>query len=301
MRGRSYRVRRSLLHAVALWLALILVACDGTPSRPGPIVPPPPSPGPQNPPANSAPTIESLTVQGTSRNQPPRYADANETVDVTAVVRDDETALEQLQYNWTATSGSFTGTGAKVSWRAPADVPSPTTVTLTLEVVERYGTNLEHKVTRTVDVALHNSAKEVGDMARQFLLDFSNTSLKDWRVVMRNFKESACPPSNEYANERDQVENHYTRFVMHTYTVGAANVTRNFGGACYDGVRGDACVSVPVSWDSTDTRTSKRATTTGIDHLTAAYSGGDSRWWLCSSRFQDPRALTDPGHSFYHR
>jgi hypothetical protein len=286
------------LRAAVLGLGLTLLAgCGDSPVTPGPIGQPP-SGGGQNPPANSVPTIESITVRGTRPNQPPSFADVSESVDVSAVVRDEETAPDQLQYLWTSSFGSFSGTGARVSWQAPPDVQAPTLVTLTLEVIERYGTTFEHRVTRTASVAVHDSVREVGDMARQFLIDFSTTSLQDWRAVMRNFKESACPSSREYEDERDQVENHYTNFRMHDYIVGVASVSRNFGGSCYAGLRGDACVSVPVMWDSTDIRTNDRRMTSGIDHLTAAYSTADSRWWLCSSRFEGASTF---GHRFYIR
>lgn len=290
------RPGRPLLRAALAMAVTIAASCGDTPSQPAPIVTPPPPV--VQPPANVAPTIESITVQGSRRNQPPNFSDLTESVGVAALVRDEETAVEQLEYIWRATSGSFSGTGARVTWQAPAEAATPAKVTLTLEVVERYGGSFEHRVSRTADVRLHNSTKEVADMARQFLIDFSTTSLKDWRVIMRNFSESACPPSREYQDEREQVENHYTNFVMHAYEVGPAGVTFNFAGSCYQGVRGDACVSVPVTWESTDTRTNVRRVTRGVDHLTAAYSAADVRWWLCSSRFEGPPTL---GHLFYSR
>ena len=295
--ARSLRTLAGLAELALITVLLTLAGCGDTPVTPGPTVTPPP-PGGQTPPPNAVPIIESITVRGIRPNQPANLADVSETINVTAVVRDDETAVEQLQYNWTATAGSFAGSGARVTWQAPAEAATPTNVTLSLEVVERYGSSFEHRVSRTADVRLHNSIKEVGDMARQFLTDFSTTSLKDWRTVMRNFKESACPPSSEFADERDQVENHYTNFTMHSYNVGAATVTRNFGGSCFAGLKGDACASVPVTWDSTDKRNNVRRTTRGTDHLTAAYSTTDSRWWLCSSRFTDSNSF---GHSFYTR
>ena len=293
--GRAPTVRAALLGFVILTAA----ACGNSPSQPGPIQPTP-TPTPTPAPVNVAPSIDSISVQGPANNQPPNFADLGESVTVAAVVRDAETPVDQLQYNWTATLGTFAGSGSRVTWSAPADAQTPAAVTLTLEVVERYGSSLEHRVSGTANLALHNSAREIGDMARQFLVDFSTTSLKDWRVVMRNFKESACPPSSEYADERTQVENHYTNFVMHSYSVLAATVNRNFGGSCFAGVRGDACASVPVTWDSTDIRSNDRRTTRGTDHLTAAYARADSRWWLCSSRFEGESTFgPGAGHPFY--
>src|SRR5688572_31185098 len=135
-----------------------------------------------NPPANNKPVIESITVQGTRLRQPANFADLGESIPVSAKVRDDETALDQLIYTWTATAGTFTGTGASVTWQAPATAPAavegltPATMTITLTITEKFGhpgqpLSFEHSVSSTADVALHDSAKEVGDMSRQFLLD----------------------------------------------------------------------------------------------------------------------------------
>lgn len=72
----------------------------------------------------------------------------------------------------------------------------------------------------------------------------------------------------------------------------------NFSRSCaFRNRPGDACVAVPVSWDSTDTRTNTRGQVAGIDHVAAAYSVADSRWWLCSSDFQGAGTLTNSCYS----
>lgn len=291
--------------AAALF-ALLFTACGGSPTSPRPPAPPTPPPSVE-PPANVAPTIESIAVQGRRPRQPARFADLRETVDVTATVRDPETSADELTYQWTATAGTFTGTGTStgrvVTWTAPDSGTTPSKVTLTLKVIENYGhpgqpKNFSQEVSATVEVALHDSVKEVGDMARQFLSDFSTTSIKDWRYIMRDFNRVACPDAGEVDLERDDVEDHYTNYVMHNYRIDPASVTVNFGGVCsYMGKRGDACAAVGTFWDSTESGKSRKQTT-GIDHLTAAYSATDSRWWLCSSYFQP---TTSFGHSFYSR
>lgn len=224
-------------------------------------------------------------------------ADLRETVDVAATVTDAETPVDQLTYQWTATAGTFSGTGRQVTWTAPDSASTPTTVTITLRVVETYGTNQSHQVTATQTVALHDSAAEVGRMSREFLIAFSTTSIKDWQVVMKDFNRSACPVPSEYDDEKEQVENHYTNFTMHDFDVGGAGVTLAFGGTCAYGLPGDACVTVPVMWDSTGP--SGRSSTSGIDHLTAVYSTAGTRWWLCSSRYEVPTSAA--GHAFYSR
>ena len=307
-------VTRTLAHATVLrpfraapiatlvaGIGLFLQACGG--STP-PTQPPPPPPPVINPPQNALPSIATITVQGRRPKQPARFADAREVIDVTAIVTDAETPVADLMYQWSATAGTFAGTGRTVAWTAPDSVAAPTTVTITLKVVEQYGYPGQAKiysqeVSATQTLSLHDSVKEVGDMSRQFLIDFSTTQIPPaytasnyWAYIMRNFKAAACPQPGEVAAEREDVERHYNNFTMHNYRVDPASVTVNFGGVCaYAGVRGDACAAVGTLWDSTDRRDNTRRTTTGIDHISASYSSADSRWWLCSSYFQSTSAF----------
>lgn len=295
---RAVESTRLALAGVALALTLAAGACGDSPTQPGPNPNPSPNPNPQ-PINNTPPTIASITVQGTRIRQPANFADVGETIPIVAVITDAESNIDTLQYNWTATQGSFTGTGRSVSWVAPPVSDQRVTVTITLEVVERFGTNQENKVTRTATLSLHDSRKEVGEMSVRFLTEFSKPqSNRDVNDIMRDFKASACPDPGEVEGERGDVINHYTNFVMHSYDIRPAQVTIGFGGACFEGVKGDACVSVSVVWNSTDKRNGITATTSGTDHLTASFSTADDRWFLCSSRFRSPFTL---GHPFYMR
>lgn len=287
---------------VALVSSVVLASCGGSPAKP---TPPGPGPGPGPAPANAMPSIDSITVQGRRPRQPARFADVRETVDVTAAVRDAETPLDELVYQWTATTGTIGGTGRTVTWTAPDAAATPLTVTITLKVVENYGHPGQAKiysqeVTATQTLALHDSVKEVGDMAVRFLTEFSKPQTnKNLADIMRDFKASACPRPGLVEDEEADVIRHYSFFTMHNYKISPANVSVNFGGACSFRARpGDACASVPVFWDSTDSRDGTRGTATGIDHIAAAYAPADSRWWLCSSDFQ---SITTFGHSFYSR
>lgn len=261
--------------------------------------------GNPNPPANSQPVIESITVQGLRPRQPANFADLGESIAVSAKVRDAETPVDQLVYAWTATAGTFTGTGANVSWQAPATAPvaveglTPATVTITLTITEKFGhpggpLSFEQSVWHTVNVALHDSVKEVGDMSRQFLLDFSDTNIKDADYIMRNFgSPSFCPEPGEVASEREDVINNFTFFRMQNFSIGAASVTVNFGGTCPSrGRRGDACALVPVFWDSIDTRNNTRTASAGTGIIAAAYSRKDLRWFLCASNYDGRNLLT---------
>ena len=254
------------------------------------------------------PSVSAITIQGRRLRQPARFADAAETIDVSAAVTDAETPVDELTYEWTAPVGTFTGTGRNVSWTAPADVSAPTEVTLTLKVTERYGhpgqpKDFSQNVSTTQTLSLHDSRKEVGDMSVRFLTEFSKPqSNKDWRDVMRDFKATACPRPSDYDDERADVERHYNNFFMHNFRVDPASTAINFGGFCAVPGRqplpGDACAAVPVLWDSTETATQNRRTTRGTDYIAAAYSSTDGRWWLCASQFIDTNTF---GHTFYSR
>jgi hypothetical protein len=280
----------------AIIVATLVTACSGSsPTTPTP----PPSPAP---PQNALPSIDGITAQGRRARQPARFADLRETIDVAATVRDAETPVADLVYQWSATAGSFSGSGRNLAWTAPDNATTPGSVTITLKVVENYGhpggpKSFSHEVSSTQTIALHDSVKEVGDMSRQFLIDFSTTTLKDWQVVMRNFNRSVCPRPSEYDDERASVIDHYTNFTMHAFDVGPATVNINFGGSCSvpgDQLPGDACVSSRVMWNSTGP--GGTSSTRGTDYLSAVYAAADRRWWLCSSRYGADSTL---GASYY--
>ena len=286
-------------------LAAVLTACGGgTPTAPQPSPPPTPPP-PVQPPNNVAPTIETIVVQGRRPGQPPRFADLKERIDVTATVNDQETPIEELTFQWTATAGTFDGTGKTVAWTAPDSATTPSKVTITLKIVENYGhpgqpKNFSHEVTSTVEVALHDSTSEVRRMAEQFLVDFSDTNIKDWQYIMRNFNAGACPSPSDVEAEKEDVIRHYTEFQMISSRVGDGKVSVNFRSFCpFRGRPGDACAVVPVYWDSQKIQGS-RSVVEGEDFLAAAYSTKDARWYLCSSDFAAFDTLA-PSHSSYAR
>ena len=244
-------------------------------------------PPPPQPPPNNAPVITGIAIQGSRAGEPSDFADLAETVSVRADVRDDETPVGQLQYSWTASVGTFSGSGASVTWQAPAQSPTPTDIALRLEVVERYGpatapTAFEHRVSGTATVRLHDSIKEVGDMARQFLLDFADSSIRDVSYIMRNF-EPGCYGT---AAETEQVRQQREQFVMVSSFVGPASVTVNFGGICPFRARpGDACAQMRVVFDSIDiTNGAHGPPARGTDQVAAVYVRGRKEWRLCDSQ-----------------
>ena len=119
------KMARSFFHgAVCALAALLAGACGGSSNVTGPVTPTTPtSSGAQA--SNTPPVIDSIAVQGLRARQPGNFADLGEAIAVTAKARDEETAVDQLQYVWTAPMGTFTGSGASVTWQAPASAATP--------------------------------------------------------------------------------------------------------------------------------------------------------------------------------
>ena len=201
---------------------------------------------------------------------------------MTAAVRDPDTPLDQLQFQWTADLGTFSGSGANVTWRAPADAATPRAVTLTLTVADNAGS-----AAATTAVSLHNSVKEVGDLSREFLLDFSDSS-KPAAVVVRNFSKSPRCEAERDA-EFSQIDDNRRLYRITSSSVGAANVNVQFGTrpCTYEPRNGDACAAIPAIWTSVCVTADPACVpgrTEGIDFVTAVYE--QSEWRLCASYFQ---------------
>lgn len=267
----------------------VLAGCGGgspPPTQPTPQPQAAPTPPPAPPPApNAAPVIGSLTAQGTRRREPANLADAGEEIVVTAVVTDAETPVDRLTFEWSSPSGSFTGTGPTVRWRAPQSVPAPFVASLQLRVVDG-----DQRVERTVAVRVHDHAKEVGDMATLFLRDFSDSRVAP-ATVMRNF----LPDCYGTRDERQQVEDNRKGFTILSSSVGPARVTVDFDGTCpYDRKEGDACSQSAVRWESRKTN-GEIEIVEGTDQVAAVYR--QDRWWLCDSSF-DGRKVFGTGAFF---
>lgn len=271
---------------------LLIAACGASPSGPGPITPPPDD-TPPPPPLNAQPVIESFTVKGRRPHQPEDFADLSETIDVAATVRDDETEAGDLEFQWGASAGTFEGTGASVTWTAPADADTPLEVTLSLKVIEKYGHPggprvYQQDVSSSTTVSLHDSAKEVGDMAKQFLLDFSDSTIRDVSYIMRNFQPGCYGTSDETA----QVAENRRRYRILDSQVGEPSTTIEFGGICpHLGHPGDACSAVLVYWNSMDLEANNAVgAVAGTDWIASFYIREQQRWRLCDSSFDGHRA-----------
>jgi len=249
--------------------------------------------------ANTPPVIVSIRALGGRPNEPAQFADVDETITVTAFVQDAETPIAQLDFEWASNAGgTFSGGGPVVQWHAPGSGPTPSSATLTVTVVEKYqgadptGLPLtkENRVSMTTVVSLHDSQTEIGSLARQFLLDFSDSSIRDVAYILRNFVVTdRCPDGK--ANETSDVAFNRQHFVINSSSIGSASVSIEFAGTCPFRLRSaDACAQVPADWTSTSLDDKSRGRVIGIDQVTAFYDPSRQRWGLCDSDFDGHNA-----------
>ncbi len=248
--------------------------------------------------ANTPPVISEIRTIGSRKNQPSTFADINDQIAVIATVSDKETPLSQLTYAWTASAGTFSGTGSTVTWTAPSSLTVlPTTVTLQLAVTETFTEGgLTHKQTTTSAVAVyvHDSNKEMLDLGEDFLRLFSIQVPP--AQVLHNFSQT-CDDGRGYEDEYgDVVHNQVTFTQLPTWQiVRLPPVTLNFGGTCFfgkDGVKSkhaDACARLHAHWDAKHDRDPKDPSfgmvdhTDGVDMVTGVLE--NNQWRICHSSF----------------
>lgn len=210
---------------------------------------------------------------------------------VRASVEDAETAPESLVYEWSADGGTFTGEGASVRWRPPADAATPADFTLRLTVIERYGpanAQAEHRVTgSSAPVRVHDSPKELEEMALKFLELFADSDNSP-EACLVDFSNSCAGKERERRDIEDNRECYDIRqasFDFDDLQIDRERGTAQMvvecefrsryvkcGGACDD----PACVVGGTEEAG------------GLCLLSAIYE--NNRWWLCDSNFR----LVDP-------
>ena len=269
--------RRLFVLCEATLALLVIAGCGGSPVAP----PPPPPPAPPPPVVNEAPRIQSVSVQK-------ERTEVNEEISVTAVVTDAETPLDQLTYEWQADSGTFSGQGAAVRWRAPSPAATPVDYTLTLTVTELYGVadasgaRPRHQVRATSPaVRVHNSQKELGDLGMRFLNDFANSSVPA-DVAVREFSDSCRGKREEQEQIADNRQNYQilsSQLRLKNASV-ASEVNRgNVVIACEFRSLVKQC---PPGWPNCKVGNTEHVS--GDCRLTSVYE--QKRWWLCDSNFE---------------
>lgn len=276
------RSHRRLLRPLASILAVLLLStCGGGPAGPGPVPPPPPAP------LNAPPTIESITL-GTERME------VSEDVTVTATVRDAETDGDDLTYTWSAEGGTFSGEGATVQWRPPADAETPADYVLELTVTETYGTADANGVrpSNTVKassaaVRVHDSPKEIGDLSIGFLRRFADSDVKADDAV-RDFSDSC----HGKAQERNDIDFNRKYFEIIDSSLRLANARMDNNRVT--GSARVACRFTSIVKECPPGRSGCVAGATekvaGDCNLDTRYE--DRRWWLCNSSFDGERLMS---------
>ncbi|MDQ3169397.1 MAG: IPT/TIG domain-containing protein [Acidobacteriota bacterium] len=252
---------------------------------------------------NTPPTVSALTVQAPRKNQPRTLASIGDRMSLTVSVNDAETALSGLSVTWSALPnvGTFSGSGASVQWTAPASTSSLQTVILTVSVVESYveadsvglPVPRQHRIERSATVKVHDSVKEVSDMAVDFLTLFSNSALGP-EAVLHNFSKT-CDSGDGYGDEYGDVVYSRSNFVILSHAITPPTVFEydfRSGQACTNkaDTPGDACVEVPVTWTDRNLTTNAVNTVIGTDYVTGVYE--NAQWRLCHSRFTGVNAAT---------
>ena len=264
-------VRFAPLHRslTALVVSVLAVGCGAPGAIPLPVQP---APVVQNPQpavaANNPPRVTALAISVDR-------VEIGEEVTVTATVADDESPVDDLSYIWAATSGTFTGTGRIVKWRAPVGNPTPAAFKVSLMVIDRYRSgeqSLEHRVTaESKDIHVNDSPKEVLAISEQFLRDFANSGI-DADTCLRNFSDSC---SGKALERRDIINNRATRTILSStitnqrITFNSARTTSEFLAHCTFTERLKATGLVQ--------------TADGTCDLDLVYR--DFRWWLCNSAY----------------
>ncbi len=244
---------------------------------------------------NKAPALSSLVAQGRQVSQPPNMGDLGQQLDVTASVTDAETPVTSLTFAWTADMGTVSGTGPKVQWNAPSSGSAPMTATIGVTITEKFSapgsTVVEENVTKgEVKVNVHESVKEAGAVARNFLLDFSDSSIPASTVVSRHFSTSSRCTDGRYAELGDTSTNR-TDYLILSSSIGQPTTQIHYNSlAPFRARPGDAWISIPCGWTSrginpakTD-EYNKTMVSKGTCYLTAVYDV--NRWALCWSEWE---------------
>ena len=233
---RAMRARFLSALVTSALFAMSLMGCGGSPTSPRPSGPPTP------PPVISRPrTLRRRSrrspCRGAVRGSRPGSRISRETVDVTATVRDPETSVDELTYQWTASAGTFTGTGRSVTWTAPDAATTPAKVALTLKVIEAYGhpgqpKNFSQEVSAYRRRGTARFTKRSPTNVRTVPARLLDTNIKDWRYIMRNFNAAACPNPDTVEEEKLDVIRHYSEFHMINSRVSDGKVSVSFGSFC---------------------------------------------------------------------
>jgi hypothetical protein len=240
---------------------------------------------------NTPPVIQSMTA--------PSRADSGDDIVVSATVTDQETNPADLTYQWTSASGTFTGTGSSVHWRAPS-VGAPSSFDLMLTVIERYtvatdggGQDMrENRVSASTTVRVNSSSAEISGLASTFLDDFIHSD-RTPEFCVRNFSDNCQGKQDELSDIRtnramfliDPTQSNFGSGTPNFYNMsGAGRQSRPPAQAAY------AELFESCHFASTNLATKIFGVATGTCELTAVYES--FQWRLCDSHFTPQGAVS---------
>jgi hypothetical protein len=247
-----------------------------------------------------APVVEAIGVSF-------ERVEVDEEITLTAVVKDEETPLDQLAFAWKADAGTISGEGASVKWRAPKDAQTPADYEITLTVTETYGTPDASGVrpqnvsaAKSPVIRVHNSPKELGDMSMRFLSNFADSTVST-ATCLDDFSDS-CRGKGEEKVDIDHNRAYYRVLVwsldLKSVLVSSSRSSANMTVACSFTSRVESCSpsgpNVPAC-----NKIGSIESVKGDCNLTAVYE--QKRWWLCDSRFVSNGLLPASMRGFFGR
>jgi hypothetical protein len=276
---------------------LLLAACGGS-NGPTPVPSQPPSPPAGGGSVNLAPVIDAIALSS-------ERTEVDGEITLAASVKDEETPIEQLKFEWKADGGTFSGEGASVKWRAPKDIKTPADYTVGLTVTETYGApdsagvRPQNVATGTSPaIRVHNSPKELGDMSLLFLANFANSDVST-STCLHDFSDS-CRGKAEEKSDIDINRAYYhilsSSLELKSVSIGSNRSTANMTVAC-------AFTSRIVNCSATDpyapacNMVGSTESVRGDCNLTGIYE--QKRWWLCDSRFASKGVLPPSMRGFF--
>jgi len=285
--------------AVSAAVAALLSACGGHSS--GPTAPGNGSGGGtgSHPGTNAPPTIESITTSSI-------HAEIASPITLTAAVSDAETPVSALTFKWTADNGTFTGSGATVTWQPAADAATPADYSVTLTVTENYmsgGQALTNTASKSISVHVNNSPKELADLSMRFLSNFAQSTVSP-EVCVSEFSASCPGKADELKDITDnrhdflilastlrptsvEVASSQTSATVHTFCSFTSRVitTEPHSGGCLTAA--NACPYNEVQ------------TVKGDCYTTNVYEAG--QWRLCASHFASQSGSSAFANAFFGR
>jgi hypothetical protein len=283
---RKQLVWSCLALAVASVVGAMALGCGSSPSQPGPIQQPPPQ-------LNTPPTIDSI-VASTSRTE------VDTDVTLTATVRDAETPVSQLAFEWKADAGTFTGTGASVTWRAPKGVATPVDYIIRLTVTETYG-NAQHNVVNGSSsvIRVHDSPKEIGDIGTHFLKMFGDSSIST-NACVSDFNDAVCSFGRD--QEKSDIDYNRAHYLILNFDLGPPRVNYTAGANRAEVLIRSSFTSRIINcsgWPNGNCVLNATESVTFDGYMPMVYDSG--RWWICESHALSVKGISPLMERFFGR